>query len=153
SDAKQNNCAQVLFLDASQEQRVEEMGGMNIMFVEGGALVTPPLNDTILSGVIRESVLALAKDMGIPTRNEAYTADQLLTKLRTGKIAEAFACGTAATITGIASFKTEDGESFELTAPGPISEQLYNKLVAVQYGRADDKYGWRRQVVSAKSLA
>ncbi|HEX4167321.1 MAG TPA: aminotransferase class IV, partial [Bryobacteraceae bacterium] len=47
SDAKQNNCAQVLFLDASQEQRVEEMGGMNIMFVEGGALVTPPLNDTI----------------------------------------------------------------------------------------------------------
>ena len=53
SDAKQKSCAQVLFLDASSEQRVEEMGGMNIMFVEGGALVTPPLNDTILAGLVR----------------------------------------------------------------------------------------------------
>ena len=153
SDAKQKSCAQVLFLDASQEQRVEEMGGMNIMFVEGGTLVTPPLNETILPGVVRESVLALAKQAGIAAREEAYTADELLTKLRGRKVAEAFACGTAATITGIANFKMEDGEAFELTAPGPVTEQLYKKLVAVQYGHAADTFGWRRQVVAAKSLA
>ncbi len=153
SEAKHKNCAQVLFLDAGNEQRVGEMGGMNIMFIEDGKLITPGLNDTILAGVIRDSVLELARDAGIETREQAYPIAELVTKLRTGKIEEAFACGTAATITAISNFQMEDGESFALTAPGRLTEQLYRKLTAVQYGRAEDTHGWRRQVVGAKSLA
>ncbi len=153
ADAKQHGCAQVLFLDSSPEQRVEEMGGMNIMFLEKGTLVTPPLNETILPGVVRESILVLARDLGIPTREEAYPLKDLISKLESGAIEEAFACGTAATITGIKSLKTEQGKEFKLPAPGPSTTRLYEQLVAVKYGRATDKHGWLRSVVPAKSLA
>ncbi len=152
SEAKEQGCAQVLFLDASPDQRVEEMGGMNIMFVEKGVLVTPPLNDTTLAGVVRDSVLTLAGDMGISVREEAYSFKELILKLRDGSIQEAFACGTAATITGIKEFKTESGAVFALPAPGPISEKLHTQLVGVQYGRIPDPHGWLRQVVGAKTL-
>ena len=152
SDAKQHNCAQVLFLDVSPEHRVEEMGGMNIMFVENGMLVTPPLNSTTLPGVVRDSILILAKDLGIPTREFAYPEVELFTKLKNGSISEAFACGTAATITGVAHFVSERGEKFALPAPGPVSERLYRHLTGVQYGHTPDIHGWRRTVVEAHSL-
>ena len=153
SDAKTRECAQVLFLDASPEQRVEEMGGMNITFVENGTVVTPPLNETLLPGVVRDSVLALAADLQIPVRQEAYRGAELVAKLRDGSISEAFACGTAATITGICSFKTEQGEMFQLSAPGPVSEKLHKELVGMQYGHVADRHGWRRSVVPARVLA
>ncbi len=152
SDAKQHECAQVLFLDTTPEHHVEEMGGMNIMFVENGGVVTPPLNETILPGVIRDTVLTLSEDLGIPTREQAYSARELTSKLRDGSIQEAFACGTAATITGIDLFKTERRETFSLPSPGPITERLHRHLVSVQYGRVPDKHGWLRSVVEAKSL-
>jgi branched-chain amino acid aminotransferase len=152
SDAKKQNCAQVLFLDSTPERHVEEMGGMNIMFIENGALVTPPLNETILPGVVRDSILVLARDLGISTRETAYSETELLSKLKDGSISEAFACGTAATITGIAHFLTERGEKFALPAPGPISEKLYAELTGLQYGRIADRHGWRRTVVEAHSL-
>ncbi len=152
SDAKQHECAQVLFLDSTPDRRVEEMGGMNIMFVENGTVVTPPLNDTILPGVVRDSILTLAGDLGIPTRQEAYPVAELISKLRSGKIQEAFACGTAATVTGIKTLKTENGETYSLAAPGPISEKLYRHLVDVQYGHAPDQHGWLQSVVGAKAL-
>ncbi len=153
SDARQHECAQVLFLDSTPEQRVEEMGGMNIMFVENGTVVTPPLNETLLPGVVRDSILTLAGDLGIPTRQVAYTGEELRAKLKDGSIQEAFACGTAATITGIKMFKTESGEAYALQAPGEISEKLYRRLVAVQYGHVDDRHGWIRPVVRAKALS
>jgi branched-chain amino acid aminotransferase len=153
TEAKAHDCAQVLFLDASPEQRVEEMGGMNIMFVEKGVLATPPLNDTTLAGVVRDSILTLAGDMGIPTREESYSFKELTSKLRDGSIQEAFACGTAATITGIKEFKTESGGVFPLSAPGRVSEKLHTQLVGVQYGKIAEARGWLRQVVAAKTLA
>jgi branched-chain amino acid aminotransferase len=152
TEAKARECAQVLFLDASADQRVEEMGGMNIMFVDKGVLVTPPLKDTTLAGVVRDSILTLAGDLGIPTREESYSLKELSSKLKDGSIQESFACGTAATITGIKEFKTESGGVFKLPAPGPISEKLHTQLVGVQYGRFADRHGWLRQVVGAKTL-
>jgi branched-chain amino acid aminotransferase len=153
SEAKGKGCAQVLFLDTSSEHRVEEMGGMNIMFIEKDTLVTPPLNDTTLPGVVRDSLLQIARDLGITVREEAYAHKDLISKLKGGEIQEAFACGTAATITGIKEFQTEDGGSFKLTAPGKLSEKLYETLVAIQYGRSEDRHGWLRSVVAAKTLA
>jgi branched-chain amino acid aminotransferase len=152
TEAKAHDCAQVLFLDASSEQRVEEMGGMNIMFSENGVLVTPPLKDTTLAGVVRDSLLTLAGDLGIRTREVSYSLEELTSKLKDGSIQEAFACGTAATITGIKEFRTESGGVFALPAPGPISEKLHEQLVGVQYGKVADRHGWLRQVVGAKTL-
>ena len=144
SQAKSLNCAQVLFLDQSPLHHVEEMGGMNIMFIEDGALVTPPLTQTILAGVTRDTVLHLAKDLQLTVQERAYGLEEMVDGLRMGRITEAMACGTAAAITGIRSFHFEDGNVLPIGAacPGPVTNALFHRLQDIQYGRLPDKYGW-----------
>ena len=149
SKAAAAGCGQVLFLDSSPDRRVEELGGMNVMFVEEGSLVTPPLNDTILAGVIRDSVLQLAKDQGLPVREYAYTLKELHEGLQTGKITEAIACGTAAVVTGIRRFHLENGGTIpvgDASGPGPITSALFENLQGIQYGRLPDTHGWLMHV-------
>jgi branched-chain amino acid aminotransferase len=148
TQAKAAGCSQVLFLDASPERRVEEMGGMNIMFVEDGAVVTPPLSGTILPGVTRDAILQIARDLGLPVREYAYTRAEMVDRIKDGRIAEAYACGTAAVITGIRSFKFEDGSTLELAnaAPGPLTTRLFDELTGIQYGTRPDKHGWLQPV-------
>jgi len=149
SKAAEAGCGQVLFLDSSPARRVEELGGMNVLFVEDGGLVTPPLNDTILPGVIRDSVLQLAKDQGLPVREYAYTLKELHEGLQTGKITEAIACGTAAVVTGIRRFHFESGTTIPVggaTGPGPVTSTLFEHLQGIQYGRLPDKHGWLMRV-------
>lgn len=146
TEAKQASCSQVLFLDASPERRVEEMGGMNIMFVEGDTLVTPPLGGTILPGITRDTILQIARDLKLNVREYAYTRDEMLDGIRSGRIGEAFACGTAAVITGIRQFKLQDGSTVELSnaAPGPVTSRLFDELTGIQYGKRPDRHGWLR---------
>ena len=76
AEAIDHGCDQVVFLDAVERRYVEELGGMNIFFVfDDGSLLTPPLG-TILPGITRDSIMALAKDSGANVREEAYTIDQ-----------------------------------------------------------------------------
>jgi branched-chain amino acid aminotransferase len=156
--ATANGLGQVLFLDASPERRVEELGGMNVMFVEKGGLVTPPLSGTILPGVTRDSVITLAQDEGIAVREYAYTLDELTSGIRSGQITEAIACGTAAVVTGIRTLCFENGAKLQLggpekgkAAPGPITCRLFERLQGIQYGRQTDKFGWLRRVDGTRS--
>ena len=69
-EAEAHGCKQVLFLDPTNDNAVEELGGMNVFFVfKDGTLVTPELNGNILHGVTRSSVIQLAKDRGLRSRN------------------------------------------------------------------------------------
>ncbi|MFN7934877.1 MAG: branched-chain amino acid aminotransferase [Bryobacteraceae bacterium] len=153
TQAKEVGCAQVLFLDSSNDRRVEEMGGMNILFVDGGELVTPALGGTILNGVTRDSILTLARDMGLKVREEAYGFGDMLARIRSGRITEVMACGTAAVITGIRGFKLENGDRIAVgdAAPGPVTNQLFEQLQGIQYGRIPDRHGWVTQVVPARA--
>ena len=102
AEATRNGCDQVVFLDAVEQKWVEELGGMNIFFVfDDGSMVTPPLGGTILPGITRSSLLTLAKDKGIKVREDRYSIDQWRTDARSGRLREAFACGTAAVVTPI----------------------------------------------------
>ena len=68
AEAIERGCDQVVFLDAVERRYVEELGGMNVFFVfEDGSLLTPPLG-TILPGITRDSIIALAKDAGLRVR-------------------------------------------------------------------------------------
>ncbi len=145
---------QVLFLDSSPERRVEELGGMNVMFVEDGGLVTPPLSGTILPGITRDSVITLARDLGISVREYGYTLDELIGGVKSGKIAEAIACGTAAVVTGIRTLCFENGTRLQVggaQSPGPITCTLFERLQAIQYGCLPDKFGWLWRVGGAKA--
>ena len=121
---------------------------MNIMFVEGGTLVTPPLGGTILPGVTRDAILQVARDLGIAVREYAYSLQEMVEGIRSGRIGEAFACGTAAVITGIKQFKMEDGSTLDLAkgAPAETTSRLFDELVAIQYGKRPDKHGWLKPV-------
>ena len=143
SEAIRQGCDQVVFLDAAEHRWVEELGGMNIFFgFADGTLQTPPLG-TILPGITRDSLLRLARDSGLVVREEGYTLDQWRADAASGRLVEAFACGTAAVITPIGQVKSAGGDfTIGSGAPGPIAIRLRERLVAIQRGHAPDPYGW-----------
>jgi branched-chain amino acid aminotransferase len=146
--AKKLGCSQVMFLDATEHRYVEEMGGMNTLFVQNGRLRTPPLTDTILQGVTRESLLVIAKDLGIPASEEPVDIDEIVAGIEDGSVTEIMACGTAAVVSAIRSLTFDDGTKLPLpgACPGPVCRKLYDALVGIQYGRTPDTHGWVREV-------
>ena len=151
AEAIEHGCDQVVFLDAVERRYIEELGGMNVFFVfDDGSLSTPPLG-TILPGITRDSIIALAREAGRTVREEAYTIEQWRADAASGKLKEAFACGTAAVISPIGTVRSASGD-FTISggAAGEVAMGLRKQLVDIQYGRAPDN-AWmdsRRGVTS-----
>lgn len=139
--ARERGCDQVIWLDAIERSWVEEMEGMNIFFVRDGTLITPPTSDTILAGITRASLLELAKEERIPAREEPIRIDDALAGIRSGRISEAFAAGTAAVVAPFAEVLRR-GESYPLPPERPVASRLLATLTAHQTGRVPDKRGW-----------
>jgi branched-chain amino acid aminotransferase len=135
---------QVVFLDAAEHRWIEELGGMNLYFVfADGTLSTPPLSGTILPGITRDSVMALAREEGLTVREERYSLDQWRADAASGKLVESFACGTAAVVTPVGKVAGRDGEfSIGSGGPGQLTQKLKTRLVAIQRGDAPDSHGW-----------
>ena len=149
AEANRNGCEQVVFLDAVERRWVEELGGMNVFFVfEDGSLQTPPLGGTILAGITRDSLIQLAREEGLAVREEPYSIEQWREDAASGRLTEAFACGTAAVVTPIGSVKSVEG-SFSIggQSVGPLTQRLRARLVDIQRGRAPDPHGWVHRVV------
>jgi branched-chain amino acid aminotransferase len=144
AEAVREGCDQVVFLDAVERRWIEELGGMNIFFVfEDGSLQTPPLDGTILHGVTRDSLIRLARDAGRTVREEDYSIEQWRADAQSGRLTEAFACGTAAVVTPIGRVKGRDGEfTIGGGGAGPVTLGLRSALVDIQRGAAPDPYGW-----------
>jgi len=135
---------QVLFLDAAEHRWIEELGGMNLFFVfADGSIVTPPLSGTILPGITRDSLIALAREEGLTVREERYALDQWRDDAASGKLIEAFACGTAAVVTPVGKVADDNGE-FVIGSggPGQLTQRLRQRLVSIQRGEAADTHGW-----------
>ena len=148
AEATRHGCDQVVFLDAVEQRWIEELGGMNIFFVfDDGSLVTPPLGGTILPGITRASLITLANDKGIAVREDRYSIDQWRTDAASGRLREAFACGTAAVVTPIGTVRSRDGE-FKIGngGPGTRTEELKATLLGIQRGRTADPHGWIHKV-------
>ncbi|MDR1711280.1 MAG: branched-chain amino acid aminotransferase [Propionibacteriaceae bacterium] len=141
-------CSQVLFIEAVGKDRVEELGGMNLMLITSdGKLYTPQLSGTILDGITRKSVLQVAADLLLEPVEARLTKDFLFDKVLSGEVVEAFSCGTAAVIAPISSFKSVDGE-FPLREPvGERTVALRNRLIDIQYGRTPDTHDWMVKIV------
>jgi branched-chain amino acid aminotransferase len=144
AEAIQEQCDQVIFLDAVERRWVEELGGMNVFFVfDDGSIQTPPLTGTILPGITRESLITLARDMGLVVREEPYSIDQWQQDAKSGRLRESFACGTAAVVAPIGGVKGRN-HCFQIGngGPGAITERLKTVLTDIQFGRSADPYGW-----------
>jgi branched-chain amino acid aminotransferase len=104
--------------------KVSEASGMNLFMVRDGVLITPGVDQDILEGITRASVLELAKAMGIPTlerpvdKTELFIAD------------EVFLSGTAAKVTPVRRIETTD-----LETKRPVMDAIRERLTAITEGR------------------
>jgi branched-chain amino acid aminotransferase len=134
---------QLIWTDGTQHQYIEESGTMNVMFILEDTLVTPPLSDSILAGITRDSVLQIARSWGITVEERKISVHELLENIYHGKVKEAFGVGTAATIANI-ELIGHDGKDHLLP---PVSQRtfatkIYNELDAIKRGLVPDKFGW-----------
>ncbi|MFB8386864.1 branched-chain amino acid aminotransferase [Microbacterium sp. NPDC055910] len=138
SEAHENGCDQVVFLD--QDRNVEELGGMNVVFVYKDGRVVTPQSDSILEGITRDSILQLAADRGHTVEARPMAFAEWREGVASGDIVEVFACGTAAVVTPIGVLK---GRDFEDVQPrGELAMSLREELTDIQYGRREDPHGW-----------
>ena len=116
---------------------------MNVMFVINDKLVTPPVSDSILDGVTRNSLLTLANGLGYATEERPVSITELEAAFREKTITEAFGAGTAAVVAPIETIHIS-GVHFYLPeyGPGSLLNKLKQKLVSIRTGLEEDAYGW-----------
>ncbi|MDP2646684.1 MAG: branched-chain amino acid aminotransferase [Desulfobacterales bacterium] len=146
--AHKNGYTQVLWLDGVEKKYVEEVGSMNIFFVINDEIVTPELSGSILPGITRNSVIALAKMWGFKISERKISIDEVFDAGANGKLQEIFGSGTAAVISpvgeikfGSRTIKINNGKT------GPMANRFYQALTDIQYGKIDDPMGWVEPVV------
>ncbi len=145
--AREEGYDQVLWTDAQEHEYIEESGTMNLMFVIDGKLVTPPLSDSILDGVTRDSLLQIAMDLGIETEERPVSVNEIIKAFHEGRITEAFGAGTAAVIAPIAVIGI-DGQDYELPAyhKESVMYSLKSSLESLRSGASADLHGWNRKI-------
>jgi branched-chain amino acid aminotransferase len=149
-EATEQGCDQVVFLDTTEGRYVEELGGMNLYFVhDDGTIVTPELAGTILEGITRSSIIELCGKLGHPVQERRISIDEWREGVAGGRITEVFACGTAAVVTPVGTLRWRGGEVAQPDPDetGPVTRQVRSALVDIQYGRAEDTFGWMHRVV------
>lgn len=141
--AREQGFDQVLWTDAKEHNYIDESGAMNVMFVLNGKLVTPKLTSAILDGVTRDSILTLAKDLGMPTEQRRVSLDDLIEGFKKGTLTEAFGAGTAAVVSQIAAINIH-GVDYQLPAADTNSfqQRVKQKLSNLRRGVEPDLYGW-----------
>lgn len=147
SIAKGMGYTQVLWLDALERKYVEEVGTSNAFFVIDGELITPPLTGAILPGITRDSIIGLAKSWGIKVAERPIAMDEILAAAERGTLEEAFASGTAAIVSPIGHFFYQGREHVVNGGKtGPLTDRFYNEILKIQYGEAEDPFGWRVKI-------
>jgi len=142
-EAKKKGFSQVLWLDGIEERYVDEVGTMNICFVKNGVLITPPLEGTILAGITRDSVLALAEHWGIKVEERRISIDEVMSSIRDGSMTEVFGTGTAAVISPVGEiFHRGERAIVNENRTGPLAKRLFDEITAIQYGDRPDPFGW-----------
>lgn len=129
----------VLYLDAREKKYIDECGPANFFGIKENSYITPK-STSILPSITNKSLMQLAEEMGLRVERRPIPEEELAT------FEEAGACGTAAVISPILRIDDiSENRTYHFSKDGkagPVSEQLYHKLRAIQYGDEPDKYGW-----------
>ena len=145
--AEEKGFSQVLWLDGVERKYIEEVGAMNVLFKINGKIVTPELNGSILPGITRKSCLQLLRDKGYEVEERRLSVDELIAAAKDGTLEEAFGSGTAAVVSpiGMLSYR---GENYTVSGGkiGPVTQELYDTLTGIQWGKVEDPYGWSQVV-------
>jgi len=142
-EAQQAGFTQVLWLDAVERRYIEEVGTMNIFFVIGEELITPPLSGSILPGITRDSVIQLAKEWGLAVVERRISIDEVLAAQENGALKEIFGTGTAAVISPVGSLHYK-GRDFLINngKTGDLSQKFFDEIMDIQYGDKVASCAW-----------
>lgn len=141
-EAEVNGYSEGIALDAAGY--VSEGSGENIFVIRDGKMLTPPLGASVLPGITRDTVVTLARSIGIEIveglipREALYIADEM------------FFCGTAVEITPIRSV---DRIMVGKGKRGPITEKLQKEFFGIVEGKAPDKFNWLTAVPQAVAVS
>ena len=147
--AHEQGYAELLYLNASTREFVDEFGSSNFFGIKGNTYVTP-LSDSVLPSITNKTLQQVAADLGMTVEKRPVPLEELAT------FEEAGGCGTAVVITPLSHIDMKpvleepfvsrefrfcpDGEV------GPLSTKLYRRIRAIQDGDAEDIHGWCRFV-------
>ncbi len=142
-EAQKKGFHNVLWLDGIERKWVEEAGLMNVVFVLGGTVVTPPLGGTILPGITRESVLMLLRDMKVPVEERRISIDEVFEAHAKGTLDGAAGVGTAAVIAPLGRLRHKDREiTMKALTPDSVLARVGAELEGIRSGRSADRHGW-----------
>ena len=130
-EAEINGYAEGIALDVNGY--LSEGSGENLFLVRGGVLYTTPLANSVLNGITRNSVLTIAKELGIAVVEQALPRELLYI------CDEAFFTGTAAEVTHLRSvdrIMVGDGTM------GPVTTAIHDEFFALVNGTKPDRYNW-----------
>ena len=129
----------VLYLDPKEKKYLDECGPANFYAIKDGKYITPA-SESILPSITNESLMQLARDMGMEVECRHIPVEEIAT------FEEAAACGTAAVCSPVGEIHDLDtGEKFVIAKdgkPGPVTRKLYDTLSGIRLGEIEDKHGW-----------
>jgi branched-chain amino acid aminotransferase len=123
---------------------LSEGSGQNVFIVLKGILHTPTINGTLLAGITRDTILSLARDMGMPVREEPLPREMLYAA------DEVFLTGTASEVTPVRSV---DRIKVGAGRAGPVTQQLQQRFLEVARGATTDPRGWLTYVRAERASA
>lgn len=134
--AKNRGFSDVLYLDSRHKTYIEEASSCNFFIVKDNVISTPAADGTILEGITRKSIIEIARDLGYQVDERAVRVDEL------EEAEEVFCTGTAVGVAAVGSISYQD-KRINYNVDGQlVSQKLCAKLVGIQTGVIEDKWGW-----------
>lgn len=144
--AQEEGFDQLMWTDSKEHKYIEEAGTANLLFRIGDTLITPS-SETILHGITRKTIVEIAEHWGLKVEQRRVEVKELIDGIKNGTVSEAFAAGTAVTLSHISEIGYE-GEIFTLPSPETreFSNKVLNYLNDLRYGRIEDEFSWNHIV-------
>ncbi len=144
---------QVIWMDSREHKYIEECGTMNIWFRIGDKLITPKLTDSILDGITRNSIITLARDIGIVVEEIKVLVYDLIEAYDAGQLKEVFGTGTAVAVSPITSITFREKKMIFPTAEDSFALRLKEQMHGIQRGEFKDTYGWTTKIISRDTIS
>ena len=125
---------------------VQETGAANFILIDGNEIITKGLDSSFLHGITRDSILTLARDAGMTVTERNFTVSELLERIQKPGT-EAALSGTAAVLTPVGTL-IHNGQEYTVGSgeAGATTVKLRQALNDIQWGKAEDKYGWLEKI-------
>lgn len=147
-EAKQQGYDQVMWLDGVKHEFIQECGTMNLFFVIGDTVITPPLDGNILAGITRDSIIQILQYEGYTVEERFISINEVASAYQRGQLKEAFGTGTAVVVSHISEIKHQD---VQMILP-PVSEQtvalLAKQILSDIRKGIRDPFGWNERALA-----